>query len=127
MIYQERKQFVEPEYTASLVEVWIAIVKRATRPVSWSHSPVPEYRVDAAYFAPLREPELGGTELYPGLLHPDDEQRTKKRINAAVQFVETIGVATESGLGRFSPTELPASLRISKRVRGPRVRKPDWF
>lgn len=56
------KHFVEPKDTAVLVKVGNAILKGVTRPVDWIHLPVPKSRVDAAYFAPLEQLELG-TEL----------------------------------------------------------------
>lgn len=115
------KHFVEPKDTALLVEVGNAILKGATRPVDWIHLPVPKSRVDAAFFAPLAQLELGGTELYLGLLHPDNEERTRERIKAAAGFVGTFGLATECGLGRSSQAELDSILRIAKSVTGPEV------
>ena len=115
------RHFVEPKDTAVLVEIGNAILKGATRSVDWIHLPVPKSRVDAAYFAPLKQLELGDTELYLGLLHPDDELVTRERIKAAGVFVATFGLATECGLGRSSQAELDSILRIAKRVTGPEV------
>ncbi len=95
--------------------------RSATRSVDWIDLPVPKSRVDAAYFAPLKQLELGDTELYLGLLHPDDELGTRERIKAAAVFVATFGLATECGLGRSSQAELDSIHRIAKSVTGPEV------
>jgi hypothetical protein len=52
--------------------------------------------------------ERGHTELYLGLVHPNDEEGTKRRIRAVGEAgVEmTFGVATECGLGRTPVGEL---------------------
>lgn len=113
------KHFVEPKDTALLVELGNAIVKGVTRPVDWLHMPVPRSRVDADYFAPLAQLNIGDTELYLGLLHADDEEGTRSRIKAAAEFVAPFGLATECGLGRSSQAELNSILDIASRLNGP--------
>ena len=117
------RHFVEPSDTALLVEVGNAILKGAARPVDWIHLPVPKSRVDAAYFAPLEQLELGDTELYLGLLHADDEDGTRARIQAAAEFVRGFGLATECGLGRSSVAELDSILEIAERATGPEIQE----
>ena len=113
------KHFVEPKDTALLVELGNAIVHGVTRPVDWLHMPVPRNRVDSNYFAPLKQLDIGDTELYLGLLHADDEDGTRARIKAAAEFVAPFGLATECGLGRSSQAELNSVLDIASRVKGP--------
>lgn len=116
-----QKHFVEPTDTAVLVDVGNASLKGATRPVDWIHLAVPKSRADAAYFAPLKQLELGTTEFYLGLLHPEDEEGTRERVKAASEFVGTFGLATECGLGRSSQAELDSILRVAKSVTAPRI------
>lgn len=112
------RHFVEPTDTALLVDVGNASLKKS---VDWIHLPVPESRADAAYLAPLKQLELGTSELYLGLLHPEDEEGTRERVKAASEFVGTFGLATECGLGRSSQAELDCILRVAKSDTGPRL------
>lgn len=112
-----QRHFVESRDMALLVEFGNAILERVTT-VFWIHLPVPKSPVDAAYFAPLGQLELSSAELYLGLLHPNVEEGTKKRIKAASQFARRFGLATVCGLGRSSLAELDSILGIAKRVQG---------
>ena len=116
------KHFVEPKDMALLVEIGNSLLNGATRQVNWLHMPVPKSRTDETYFAPLKRLELGDTELYLGLLHPEDEEGTKQRIETASRIMAPFGVATECGLGRSSQTELDSVLRIAAVVAGPKVK-----
>ena len=107
------KHFVEPKDTALLVEIGNAILSGAARQVNWLHMPVPKSRTDTAYFEPLKKLELGSAELYLGLLHPEDEEGTRKRIETASMFVSPFGLATECGLGRSSQADLDSILEIA--------------
>ena len=113
------KHFVEPGDTALLVDIGNAVVRGTARPVNWLHMPVPKGRTDAAYYAPLKQLEIGDTELYLGLLHSDDEEGTRKRIQTASEFISPFGLATECGLGRSSQAELDSILEIAARLAGP--------
>ena len=110
------KHFVEPTDTALLVEIGNAILKGVQRRVDWLHMPVPKSRTDAAYFTPLKLLDLGTTQLYLGLLHPEDEEGTKRRIQTASKYVSKFGIATECGLGRSSEVELDSILQIAARL-----------
>ena len=113
------KHFLEPKDTRLLVDFGNALLQQATRRVDWLHMPVPISRVDAEYFVPLKELKLGKTELYLGLLHAEDEEGTRSRIQMASQFIRPFGIATECGLGRSSEAELGSILEIARRVKGP--------
>lgn len=53
-----------------------------------------------------------------GLLHADDVEGTRKRIEVAAEFIKPVGLATECGLGRSSQAELDSILDIASSVRG---------
>ena len=107
------KHFIEPKDTRLLVDFGNALLQQATRRVDWLHMPVPKSRVDAEYFVELK---LGKSELYLGLLHAGDEERTRIRIRTASQFIRPFGIATEC---RSSEAELGSILEIARRVKGP--------
>lgn len=114
---------IEPEDTAILTDVATTAVKMITRPVHWVHLPVPKSRDDAAYFAPLRNLDIGSAAaLYLGLVHADDDEGTRKRIaTARAAGVRDFGVATECGFGRTPREQLDGLFRISREVSAPVV------
>ncbi|MCJ1258529.1 hypothetical protein MMC24_006362 [Lignoscripta atroalba] len=117
----EHRHFVEPKDMGLLVEMANLIVEQVEHRVSWFHMPVPKDRADAAYFAPLkglRRPDT--TELYLGVVQFEDEEGTRRRIQAAKEVVKEFGVATECGMGRTPPEQLAGILEISAAVSAPR-------
>jgi hypothetical protein len=89
--------------TALMTRFFNATRQHATRPMNWLHLPVPRPHEDEQYFAPLRgllrDPS---TELYLGLLYPDDGiERTKRKMAAARKFVKDFGVGAACGLNPF--------------------------
>ena len=111
--------FVEPEDTALLVDLANAIEQKVSpvHAIKYVHMPVPKNRTDAAYFAPLKNLKLNNTKLYLGLIHPNDEEGTKTRIQAAKgSFQGAFGVASECGLGRTPKEELNSIVAIAKSV-----------
>lgn len=91
----------EPEDTGLVSRLGNAVKERLHRRLDRLHLPVPIARDDAAYFAPLRELRLDGTQLFLGLLHHEDGlEGARRRIAAAKRFVDGFGVATECGTGR---------------------------
>ena len=113
------KHFIEPLDMGILVELANGIITEVSksRPVNWVHMPVPKDRTDAEYFAPLKDLRLGETKLYLGLIHANDEEGTKHRIEAAQRaFSSGFGVATECGLGRTSPEDMSSILAIARNV-----------
>jgi hypothetical protein len=121
---RDHKHYVEPEDLGVAVGFVNAIRGALKRRISWVHIPVPKDRDDAAYSEPLRRLELGvgspdETKLYLGLVHANDEEGSRKRIEAALSFVKGFGVATECGLGRTPVEELDSILSISREVSGP--------
>ena len=103
--------YVQPDDIGILVAL-ANLVYRTVAPihsVDWIHMPVPKDRTDETYFAPLRGLEIGPqTDLVLGLVHPEDEEGTRKRVEEAGRALgggRRFGVATECGLGRMSVKE----------------------
>jgi hypothetical protein len=96
------RHFVEPRDATKMVELANLIARRVTRPIDWLHMPVPIDRSDDAFFAPLRDLQLGtSTELYLGLVHAaDGAEGTARRIATASRFVDQFGIASECGISR---------------------------
>jgi hypothetical protein len=105
------QHLVMPKDTAILAELARAIVTGVKRRVDFLHLPVPRERDDAAYFAPLRDLALPTPlRLYLGLLHHDDREGDRRRIDVARDAVSVFGVATECGWGRGEPARLAGLL-----------------
>jgi ubiquinone/menaquinone biosynthesis C-methylase UbiE len=101
-----------PADLSRMVEIANALAASLDRPLSWVHMPVPRERADTAFFAPLSDLRLqAGTELYLGVLHPDEpEEDVQDRIEAAHAIAGEFGIATPCGWGRLSPRQVPALL-----------------
>ncbi|KAA8641776.1 hypothetical protein EYZ11_007018 [Aspergillus tanneri] len=116
------KHFIEPEDLGVLVEFANDIVKTVRpRAVDWVHMPVPKDRPDRAYFEPLNRLAVDEeTRLVLGLVHFEDEEGTRRRIQAAQKATrKRFSVATECGMGRVPKEQLDSILRISKEVTKP--------
>ena len=115
------QHFIEPVDTGLLVDFANDVAHAIQpHPVAWVHMPVPKNRDDREYFAPLERLDIGSDgRLYLGLVHPYDEEGTRRRIEAARSVVADFGVATECGMGRTPPEELDSILQISKAVTTP--------
>ena len=113
------RHFIEPKDMGLLVEIATAIIKGSKRDITWFHMPVPKNRTDYEYFKPLESFELGNTALYLGVVHFDDLEGTKQRINATSKTGKQFGVATECGMGRTPPEHLDSILEISNKVSAP--------
>lgn len=112
------QHFLEPEDLALSVD-FANDVARVIAPhrMSWLHVPVPKNRTDKSYFKPLERLNVGdGTKLYLGLVHANDEEGTRQRIQVAQTVVQDFGVATECGMGRTPMEELVSILQISRDV-----------
>ncbi|KAJ9651269.1 hypothetical protein H2198_009454 [Neophaeococcomyces mojaviensis] len=113
------RHFFEPKDMAHLVDIAKTLKTQAKRDINFIHMPVPKDRTDSEYFAPLKELELGTTELYLGVVHYNDLEGTKRRITAAHTAVEKFGVATECGMGRTPADQLDSILEVSAAVSAP--------
>lgn len=104
---------VEPEDLARSVEMANLGCCGAGRRVDYVHMAVPRERTDAAYFAPLKDLDIGGAKPYLGLVHhTDGVAGTRRRIAAAKAVIKEFGIATECGFGRRPPEQIPALLKI---------------
>ena len=83
-----------------MVNVANALLGQCKRHIDYIHMPVPQDRADREYFAPLKQLNLGATELVLGLAHYDDLKGTENRIQTAGEFVPSFGISTECGDGK---------------------------
>ena len=113
--------FKEPSDMAKMVDFASGITERVQHPISWFHMPVPKDRLDDAYFAPLKSlgSSFGNTQLYLGLVHQDDEDGTRKRIQTAQKVLKDFGVSSECGFGRSSPERMASIFKIASAVSNP--------
>jgi hypothetical protein len=114
----EHRHFVEPPDTSKLAAVTRGVAEGLGRRLDWVHMPVPRDRADEAYFAPLATLSLPAeTTLFLGLVHATDGlEGAAARIEAARGAVKTFGVATECGMGRRPPEQIPALLALHASV-----------
>jgi hypothetical protein len=114
------RHFVEPAETSKLAAVAGEIAAGLARRLDWIHMPVPRDRTDDGYFVPLADLSLpADTTLFLGLVHATDGlDGARARIDAARGAVKTFGVATECGLGRRPPEQIPALLDLHAAVAG---------
>lgn len=112
------QHLVMPTDAGVLAELTGAILDGASRPVDFLHLPVPRERTDPAYFAPLRGLRLPErTRLYLGLIHHDDAEGDRRRMDTARAAVGGgFGVATECGWGRGQPSRLDGLLESHRRA-----------
>lgn len=108
---------IEPCDLSVTVRIANAALREVSRPVDFMHMPVPRNRSDADYFAPLRDYRSSDCKLYLGLVHfTDGIEGTLARAERARHFLDDFGVATECGLGRRPPAQIPELLRMHREV-----------
>ena len=95
-----------------MVDLMNTVSERCKRPINYIHMPVPKDRTDREYFEALPQLKSHDTELVLGLVHYDDLDGTKSRIQAAGHFVNSFSIATECGMGRTPPEQLENILGI---------------
>jgi hypothetical protein len=105
---------------AIMIEMANGVRQAVRRSIDFLHMPVPKERTDTAYFEPLAE--LRGYDeamLYLGLIHHDDLQGDRARIDAAYAVIPAFGVSSECGWGRTDPQRVPGLLESHRRaIRG---------
>jgi methionine synthase II (cobalamin-independent) len=105
------EHLVMPRDMGIMVEIATAVRGVVARRIDFLHLPVPKHRTDAAYFRPLTQLEgFDQSTLYLGLIHHDDRDGDRARMNAARALVGTFGVASECGWGRTDPQRVPGLL-----------------
>ena len=111
----------EPESLRKPVEIANALAAAIGRPLNWIHMPTTREVGTDAFFEPLGDlrarPE---TELYLGVIRPDEADETaRQRIEAAQRHTTEFGVATACGWGRLLPGEVPELLAAHVRLSRP--------
>jgi hypothetical protein len=107
----------EPPDLSVVVRMANAAHKEVARPVDYYHMPVPRSRDDEAYFAPLKNLDIGEAKLYLGLIHHTDGiAGYMRRVGTAQRYVSGFGIATECGLSRRRKETIPELLRIHREV-----------
>jgi hypothetical protein len=89
-------------------------VPRAGRRVDYVHMPVP---VDPtpAFFAPLRDLDIGDTKVYLGLVHHEDGiAGARRRIALAREALPAFGIAAVCGYGREDPATVGDVLELHR-------------
>ena len=112
------EHLVMPKDAGILVQLMNGIAGgagRSGRQVDFLHIPVPKNRTDQAYFAPLRQ-FTGATKVYFGLIHHDDEDGDRQRIEIAREYVGEFGIGTECGWGRADPKRVPGLLASHRKA-----------
>lgn len=109
------EHLVMPKDAGILVELMNGIIGGVNRGVDFLHIPVPKGRTDHAYFMPLKN-FRGDTRLYLGLIHHDDGDGDRQRIEAAREYVRDFGIGTECGWGRADPKRVPGLLASHRKA-----------
>ncbi len=106
-----------PKDTGIMVEMVESFLPDLTRSMNFLHLPVPPDRTDDAYFAPLKQLTLSeGCELYLGLIHHNDTDGDKARVEAACRAVSSFGISTECGWGRTEPQRVPGLIGAYRKL-----------
>jgi hypothetical protein len=89
-------------------------VRRSSRRVDYVHMPVVREPGDA-FFAPLRELDVGATSVFLGLVHHTDGlEGFRKRAALARRHLDSFGISSVCGYGRVDPAELPRILAVHR-------------
>lgn len=111
--------FVQPSDTSLVVDLANSIVESVgpVHRVAYVHMPVPKDRTDEGYFSPLKSLDLHSAKLFLGVVHPQDESGTRKRLEIAHKYYPQLaGVSTECGTGRTPKEDLDSVLKICASV-----------
>jgi hypothetical protein len=102
----EHKHWMEPKSLQAVTDRALVLLARTPHRISYFHCPVPLSAMPflSGYLAPLSQlyPALveHGCELILGLVHYEDTEGTKERIEEARKLAPAFAVATECGMGR---------------------------
>ena len=111
------QHLVMPVDMGILVEIANGLSANLTRQLDFIHVPVPQHRSDHEYFQPLAGLNLSDvTEVMLGLIHFDDPAGDRARIDTALNFLPSFGVATECGWGRTDPDRVSGLLESHLRA-----------
>jgi len=119
--------FIQPPSTAKIALITSELFRRLPegRSIEYIQFPVAKAREDEAYFEPFKDVldhvKQKGIHLYVGAVHPNDEEGTKRKIEAAKKVLGPVGwgVAAECGMGGESIERANSVMNISKAVAKP--------
>jgi len=119
--------FIQPPSTAKIALITKELLTKLPekRCIEYIQFPVAKAREDSAYFEPLKDVldlvKQKGTYLYVGLVHPNDEEGTKRKIEAAKKVLGPSGwgIAGECGLGGESVEGAASVMDICKAAAKP--------
>ncbi len=113
----ENEHLMQPRDAGVMVEIMRETIKHVRRQITYFHFPVPQDRTDTDFYRPFAALSLPqGTELYAGLIHLNDDEGNRERLELARQFIPVAGVASECGWGRFDPARVDALLEATRRM-----------
>lgn len=80
--------------------------------------PIPKSATSPTFFAPLKDIKLDEkTEMHLGLIHTNDLDGTKERIDVAEKYLDRgFGASTECGCGRTSNEDFESILDICRTI-----------
>lgn len=113
------KHIVEPVDGSVMRDIMNALTKAVKRQLNWIHLPVPIDRNDDAFFVPFETLDIPkNIELYLGVVHElDGVEGAAKRLAVAEKFIgRKVGIATECGLGRRKPENIPSLLELHRQI-----------
>ncbi len=92
----------EPKDAGMMVDFANSLARSIKHELAYLHIPIPVDRDDDACHRPLGDLRLvDGTELFLGLVHPENGvEGTKAKIATAHRYIPRFGVATECGIAR---------------------------
>jgi hypothetical protein len=111
------EHLVQPRDAAIMVTIMNETARHVRRPITYFHIPVPRDRTDENFYRPLGALSLSkGTELFVGLVHLNDDEGNRQRLELARKFAVVAGVASECGWGRGDPSRVGALLETFRRL-----------
>lgn len=115
----DHKHWFEPTSLRAVVDRGLRLFEDSSHKLDWFHLPVPVSAMNHLddFFAPLVDlvPKLkeNSTDLILGVVQYNDEEGTKKRIEAASKVVSEFEIATECGWGRTPEEEVDGIMKLS--------------
>jgi hypothetical protein len=101
------EHLVQPRDASIMATIMAETLRHVRRPIGFFHFPVPKERTDSEFYRPLGSLTLPqGTELYAGLVHLNDAEGNRRRLEQARTFTRIAGVASECGWGRGDPSRV---------------------
>lgn len=108
--------FYEPKNLELLVSIANHLVEmvQPQHNIAWMHMPVPKWVSNESYFEALQHLNLdSSTELYLGLVHYDDLEGSRKKVELARSvWKKSFGIGTECGMGRTPKEQMDGIFKV---------------